>query len=293
MKKSNSLIAYGTAFLMMAVSCSNGKTSGSGDSDAEFATDSVAVADSLTIGSNDAKATIAGMYPHEGQGALGDSVRAWLAKVMEESTAFSPDAPAAGVAAPTADGMTLITACRDSAMAMMRGNLTDLVESGFTDISMSNEIDITFGPTYQSDRLLTYYLTSYAYMGGAHGGTMAYNATFDKSNGEILTYDKIFLPESRQALIDMIKGGLWTQYFCPEGDDSIHDLSEALLIDPNSLELPAMLPAFGPEGVAFTYGQYEIAPYAAGMPSCILSYDSLRPFMRPDVAALLPDSAGR
>ena len=52
-----------------------------------------------------------------------------------------------------------------------------------------------------------------------------------------------------------------------------------MLLDENAryqFPLPENAPILRFNGMEFVYGQYEIAPYAAGMPSCILPYDSIR-----------------
>lgn len=269
----------------MTVSCTNSRQQAGATANQDIATDSISIADSLKVGNNPAKVTIAGLYPRGGQGAVGDSIAAWLTKVMGNQISSLTGDKAPATAAP--DGNALIKTWCDTTLAEMRSNLEDMAQYGFPDFTISNEADITFGPVYQSDKLITYYLTAYAYMGGAHGGTTANYATFDKADGVILTDDKVFKPESRPELIGRIREGLWKQYFAQ--DTSLHDMKEALLIDPDSLKLPATNPNFGPKGVTFTYQQYEIACYAAGMPSCTLTYDSLRPLMQTDVQSLLPD----
>ena len=59
----------------------------------------------------------------------------------------------------------------------------------------------------------------------------------------------------------------------------------------NELEFGLPLPATDPwltkKGVSFIYQQYEIAPYAAGMPSFVLAYDDIRPYLTEDAAKML------
>ncbi len=130
-------------------------------------------------------------------------------------------------------------------------------------------------------------------MGGAHGGAVGLTQTFDRNSGVSLTYANSFLPSRRTELLELIRNGLWEQYFKDNFGDAGNDGSEvslrdALLIDPDTLPLPACPPDFRSDGVAFSYQQYEIACYAAGMPSCVISYDSLEPLMTPWVRDLLP-----
>jgi hypothetical protein len=54
------------------------------------------------------------------------------------------------------------------------------------------------------------------------------------------------------------------------------------------LPLPANPPLFIKEGVSITYQQYEIAPYAAGLPSFILPYNEAKSLMNTTGKNLLP-----
>lgn len=76
-----------------------------------------------------------------------------------------------------------------------------------------------------------------------------------------------------------------SQYFEVKTESQFKD---ALLINPDTLPLPASAPYFMPKGVNFDYQQYEIAPYAAGMPSCVLPYSVVKPMLTPEAAKLLP-----
>ena len=62
-----------------------------------------------------------------------------------------------------------------------------------------------------------------------------------------------------------------------------------LQIEGEIIPLPANQPYLTPKGVAIEYKQYEIACYAAGMPSFVIPYDKARPFMTPEAKALLDE----
>lgn len=254
------------------------------DEAAPFETYRVGVADSLSTTGGDVTVKIEGEYPSEAN-VTADSVRLWLAKQLSTSAGYSGAKLFDVTAANVADGNALVAECCDSLMAGARRDFIDFAENGF---AIQYEYDIKFGVSFMSAKILTCYLTAYGYQGGAHGGVCFENATFDRGNGVILTYDNVFKPECRGRLLDMIKEGIWTQYFEPDDADS--SLADVLLIKPEDMQLPMALPDFGEGGVVFTYHQYEIAPYAAGMPSCLLTYRQLEPLMRPEVIGLLPKS---
>ena len=72
----------------------------------------------------------------------------------------------------------------------------------------------------------------------------------------------------------MIKQALQKRYFKTDNEKEFYDM---LLVDNADIffPLPATPPICRAQGVQFTYQQYEIAPYAAGSPTCTIPYDSL------------------
>ena len=90
----------------------------------------------------------------------------------------------------------------------------------------------------------------------------------------------------------MIKEGL-RQYFQSYGADVSTDeqLKEFLYTDADidNLQLPAWAPYLTEEGMLFSYQQYEIAAYAAGIPAFVISYDQLMPYLTEAGAALIKE----
>ena len=82
----------------------------------------------------------------------------------------------------------------------------------------------------------------------------------------------------------LIREGLMRQYFDVQ---TAQEFKDALLIDPDTLPLPVTPPYFMPDGLHVVYQQYEIACYAAGLPGCVLPYDSVAPLLTPAAKALL------
>lgn len=127
---------------------------------------------------------------------------------------------------------------------------------------------------FESEKFVTYTSNLYTYMGGAHGMEAQEGATFRKADGRKFGWD-MFKNNSQSELSSLIKNGLKKQYFEVSDDEEFYPM---LLVEEQarySFPLPASAPYFTREGVKFTYQQYEIAPYAAGIPSCIIPYDSL------------------
>ena len=112
---------------------------------------------------------------------------------------------------------------------------------------------------YETDKFVTYEMKKYEDMGGAHGGTFISGMTFRKSDGRRVEWDLF-----TKSMQDVIKKGL------------------------KLLPLPATPPVFTKEGVLFTYQQYEIAAYAAGLPSFIVPYNEAKSLMNTTGNNLLP-----
>ena len=148
-------------------------------------------------------------------------------------------------------------------------------------------MDVT--KTSEDSTFVVFNDTEYAYIGGAHGGVFGWGGiTFRFSDGSIV---KDFLKDN--AVKDMqplLKKGL-KEYFNENADEKIktdQQLMEQLMLPEESkglIPLPAWTPSPDEKGkgLVFTYQQYEIACYAVGMPSFVLTWEELKPFLREDI----------
>ena len=148
-------------------------------------------------------------------------------------------------------------------------------------------MDVT--KTSEDSTFVVFNDTEYAYIGGAHGGVFGWGGiTFRFSDGSIV---KDFLKDN--AVKDMqplLKKGL-KEYFNENADEKIktdQQLMEQLMLPDESkglIPLPAWTPSPDEKGkgLVFTYQQYEIACYAVGMPSFVLTWEELKPFLREDI----------
>ena len=114
------------------------------------------------------------------------------------------------------------------------------------------------------------------YLGGAHGAAPYFGQTFRKSDGRRIGWD-VFTETSGEKFQQILKEGL-VEYFgvSSEAELADHLMNEAGI---HYIPLPQCPPLFTAEGVSFVYNQYEIAAYAAGLPSFTVGYDKLQPFM--------------
>lgn len=254
-----------------------------------FATDSIAWNDSLLSGGCRSVVAIAGRYPTQGNQALLDSVRAWIADKLAYCNLFDGTPLFDPGSEPLADGQQLA--------AITGGKLLDIARTDFAEymkdsISVTYEQQVRFVPVFESDSLVTYTFSWYGYMGGAHGASSEMAQTFNRNNGAGLTFDNSFIPDSLERLKDLIKEGIWEQYFKPHISEidwaEAPTLRNTLYIDPDTLPLPVCPPSFRADGVGIVYQQYEIACYAMGMPACVIPYEAVKPLLTSEAGRLIP-----
>lgn len=139
----------------------------------------------------------------------------------------------------------------------------------------------TFKLNHETERYVTYTMSNYTYMGGAHGMSVFTGTTFRKSDGRKFGMDMLRNTGSDNFHM-LIKEGV-KEYFSQGEGTAMTDqaLKDCLLTDHdvNFLPLPASAPYLTEKGVVFIYQQYEIAPYAAGMPTFIIPYSKMTPYL--------------
>lgn len=275
----------GSAILLITLALPSCRNSGSDHPRMPIAeTDSIYWSDSLTVADCFASVEIEGQYPHAGQKPLLDSVRSWLgarlnSNVMDIGKPLFPITPQM-----LASGKDLAT---NTGKALLKTADNDFKGFAHDSIAIEYEFIYNFNPVFQTDSVVTYAFTGYGYMGGAHGYTLDEGQTFIASTGERLTFANTFRQEASDSIVARIREALRAQYF-NETDSAEVPLRDLLLVNPDSLPLPQTPPQFQKDGVAFIYQQYEIAPYAAGIPKCVLPYEELKPMMKPAAARLVP-----
>ena len=154
-------------------------------------------------------------------------------------------------------------------------------EEGFEPRDIDYEYVINTEVHYGNGRdIIGHFINMYQYTGGAHGGTFISGMTFRKSDGRRVEWDLF-----TKSMQDVIKKGL-KKYFEVNTDEELEN--SLSLENTYMLPLPATPPVFTKEGVMFTYQQYEIAAYAAGLPSFIVPYDEAKSLMNTTGKNLLP-----
>ncbi len=148
------------------------------------------------------------------------------------------------------------------------GNLDDFRPTFFDSISITKDSE---GANW-----VTFNYMNEVYLGGAHGSHIVMGQTFRKSDGRRIGWE-LFKDRDLDPFQKLIKDGL-KEYFEVKTDDQ---LAEFLQNDASiyHIPMPQCPPLFTEKGVLFVYNQYEIAAYAAGLPSFEVEYAKLLPFL--------------
>lgn len=123
-------------------------------------------------------------------------------------------------------------------------------------------------------------ITAY-YTGGAHGGASDNYYNLELKQKKQLMLNDIVLPDQQQKLRDQ----LYMQFTeWVKKDDSKVNLAEYEQTWPFTLTENF---SFTDTGLLFSYGQYEIGPYVAGMPEFVVPYTQLNGIIKPEYLAAI------
>lgn len=147
----------------------------------------------------------------------------------------------------------------------------------------NGENSITIKKVYETEQFITLEASTYWYGGGAHGGASLSGATFRKSDGR--KFDKSMIA-NEQALHPLLEKGLIKAFEVKNREE----LGDALMLSTASgdddaetklmfLRLPETQPWLTKAGMMLVYQQYEIGPYAVGMPTVAIPYSKLKNFL--------------
>lgn len=258
--------------MMLAIAgCRGGKTTnGDGQSDSLGMGDSLAFEtvewkDSALVDPN-GKATVSYVcaVPVNGAKALADSVMRWVGEQYGDSAYDG-----------TSDLKTLMAKVGGKVIESDKKEIADLLafrgDNGGYPTEYTTDVNVTV--EYEDAEYLTMACRNYRYSGGAHGSTIMNHVTFSKQDGSRCGWN-LLKDMDKKVVAEKIKAGL-KDYFEVKEPDSDKKLRELLLGVSEtdyveSFPLPKSAPYLTSDGVAVLYQQYEIAPYAAGMPTCVI-----------------------
>ena len=157
----------------------------------------------------------------------------------------------------------------------------------------------------ESDTYVTYSYCTEGFTGGAHGYATATGITISKATGKQIGYESEYNPNTESfsikhqnlfrstksaGLYKLIKEGV-KDYFSDFEDHRITDGELADILqnvpDVNHIPVPQYPPTFSKKGLVFLYQQYEIGPYAVGMPNFCIPYEKVLPYLTDEAASLV------
>jgi hypothetical protein len=179
----------------------------------------------------------------------------------------------------------LATSAADDLAAFEAGSSSPIDEAMSIDEFVEDFTVALLRPDLASIRVLAYTYPS----GAAHGGTALETWNFDLSTGQRLALADLFSPgvdyldaiatEARRSLLDRYATDRSSRQWVKEGTQ------------PNEANYSGW--ALTPDGLEITFGQYQVAPYAEGMPVVVIGWSRLAGLLvRGGPAAAFLDSAG-
>ncbi len=142
--------------------------------------------------------------------------------------------------------------------------------------------EVTVKKIYETSKLVTFEISGYEYFfGAAHGMPYCIGMTFRKSDGKPMSENLI---KKGARLNTLLIAGLKKYFDVKTNSQLKEELFDSNL---NKLKVPGSAPYVTKDGVVFQYSPYEIAPYAAGMPTAVISIAKITPFLTTEGKALL------
>ena len=125
-----------------------------------------------------------------------------------------------------------------------------------------------YGIDYLSEKIASINNYFYEYEGGAHGLHGKIYKVYSLSNGERLKIEDILIDVNNLDLINKVKEKLLSI-----ADEESYFNLDALSLQENNFYITS-------KGLTFTWGIYEIAPYATGDSEVLFSIDEIMPYLK-------------
>lgn len=228
-------------------------------------------------------------FPVSGPHVLVDSIRAYLSSEMKGAADnFRKEDSQTKSFTKLADGKDMINYYAKLAYENLKRCFDDI---DYSNSEFPPELSMSVLKKNETDRYVTYLSSFYTYAGGAHGLYSEHAVNFDKKTGVILR--DILNRKDVKALQSILRTGLESFFRKPYvavGEKNVEDGVKSdmndLFIENGIIPLPKNGVYLSSEGVVFIYGQYEIAPYALGMPTFTVPYKEIGKFLSPEARHL-------
>lgn len=211
-------------------------------------------------------------FPEGGNATLVNAIREYISESLGSTYGGGEeDTKQGSYSGDLADGDKMADYYFDLKVKEFQAMYNEMKQDGMPEIpELASSTKIT--KDYETDRVVTYLFSSYENGGGAHGGAVGSGMTFRKSDGRRVGWDMFSSGKMQTVLRDGLK-----EYFEVKTDEEL--ASNLTLTETYLLPMPVTPPIFGKDGIIVTYQQYEIAPYAAGMPSFVIPYNKAKAMM--------------
>jgi len=211
-------------------------------------------------------------FPEGGNATLVNAIREYISESLGSTYGGGEeDTKQGSYSGDLADGDKMADYYFDLKVKEFQAMYNEMKQDGMPEIpELASSTKIT--KDYETDRVVTYLFNSYENGGGAHGGAVGSGMTFRKSDGRRVAWDMFSSGKMQTVLRDGLK-----EYFEVKTDEEL--ASNLTLTETYLLPMPVTPPIFGKDGIIVTYQQYEIAPYAAGMPSFVIPYNKAKAMM--------------
>lgn len=249
---------------LLTSACSNSKTNGVEKAEKSDAPATVSANDSLTIreGKHDITATIKIDAPTSNE-ALTKSIGQMVVEVLEMK------------------GVVDATDFKALAHQFVTNKVEELKEDVFYEGEDPDgpplNYDVNIRVIYENDQIVTMGVTEDVYLGGPHGSILFKGVTFNKADGKVLGMN-ILAQDKLDELKGAVSGGLNNFFKELMGDEYSDDESPMMEEDGTTkvVDLPEKGIYICNDSVVFQYQQYEVAPYAFGMPCTSISLKDMK-----------------
>lgn len=211
-------------------------------------------------------------FPVSGNATLVNAIREYISESLGSTYGGGEDDTKQGsYSGDLADGDKMADYYFDLKVKEFQAMYNEMKQVGMPEIpELASSTKIT--KDYETDKVVTFLFKSYENAGGAHGGSVGSGMSFRKSDGRRIGWE-LFTATGMQSVI---RNGL-KEYFEVKTDEELEGC--LTLNDTFFIPMPVTPPLFGKDGIIVTYQQYEIAAYAAGMPSFTIPYDKAKGMM--------------
>lgn len=137
-------------------------------------------------------------------------------------------------------------------------------------ISHIEDYSSQFGIDYLSEKAVSINKLVYEYTGGAHGNYATVNSVYSLENGNKLAIADLIIDIKDANLLNLVKDKLVK--IEGRNADSYFGLDE-LTLENNNFYLTS-------KGLVFTWGIYEIGPYAIGETRVLITTEEIKPYLK-------------